>query len=102
MMADKIDKKIVEKVALLSRLTLDEKQTEKFSGQLNSILEYIDKLKEVDTENTLPTSHPIDSVKNVFREDVVKDSLNVEDAIKNAPKRINDFFGVPKVIEENE
>ncbi|MDD4202796.1 MAG: Asp-tRNA(Asn)/Glu-tRNA(Gln) amidotransferase subunit GatC [Candidatus Omnitrophica bacterium] len=99
MSQEKIDKKTVEKVALLSRLTLKTEDIDKFSWQLNSILGYIDKLKEVDTENVLPTTHTVGDIKNVFREDVVKKSLDIADVLKNAPQKIGNFFGVPKVIE---
>ena len=95
-MEQKIDKKTVEKVALLSRLTLKDKDVEKFSKQLNSILVYIDKLKEVDTEKVLPTTHTVGDIKNVFREDTIQKSLNIDEVLKNAPKKIGDFFGVPK------
>ena len=94
-----IDKKTVKKVALLSRLELDEKDTELYSSQLASILSYIDKLNEIDTKNVLPTSHVLPNLKNVFRKDSLKDSLSVEDALSNAPSKEGDFFKVPQVIE---
>ena len=94
-----IDKKTVTKVALLSRLELDEKESELYSSQLAAILSYIGKLNEVDTKNVLPTSHPLQNLKNVFRKDVLKDSLDVDDVLSNAPQREGDLFKVPQVIE---
>ena len=94
-----IDNRTVANVAILSRLELDEKESALYSGQLASILSYIGKLNEVDTKNVLPTSHPLQNLKNVFRKDVLKDSLDVDDVLSNAPQREGDLFKVPQVIE---
>jgi aspartyl-tRNA(Asn)/glutamyl-tRNA(Gln) amidotransferase subunit C len=94
-----IDKKIVENVAILSRLELDEKESALYSGQLASILSYIGKLNEVDTKDVPPTSHVLPNLKNVFRKDVLKDSLDVDDALSNAPQKEGDLFKVPQVID---
>jgi aspartyl-tRNA(Asn)/glutamyl-tRNA(Gln) amidotransferase subunit C len=94
-----IDKKDVMHVALLSRLELDEKDLVIYSKQLAAILSYISKLKEINTDNTAPTSHPLSTLKNVFRKDVLKNSLEVEEVLKNAPSKEGDFFKVPQVIE---
>lgn len=94
-----IDEKTVRHVARLSRLSMPEKDVKNFSEQLNLILDYIDKLNKLDTEGVLPTSHAIGGVKNVFREDKVRKSLSTEDALANAPNKVGDYFGVPKVIE---
>ena len=94
-----IDKKKVQHVALLSRLELDEKESEAYSRQLASILSYIDKLNEIDTKNVLPTSHPLSTLKNVFRKDKLKKSLETDEVLKNAPSKEGDFFRVPQIIE---
>jgi len=94
-----IDKDTVKRVAFLSRLSLDEKEFELYSGQLASILSYIDKLNEVDTKDTPPTSHVLTTLVNVDRPDVLKKSLDVEKALSNAPEKEGDFFKIPKVIE---
>ena len=94
-----IDKKTVTKVALLSRLELDDKESELYSTQLAAILSYIDKLNEVDTKSVLPTSHVLPTLKNVFRKDALKDSLDVSDVLSNAPQKEGDLFKVPQVIE---
>jgi len=94
-----IDKKTVANVAILSRLELDEKESALYSGQLASILSYIGKLNEVDTKNVLPTSHVLPSLKNVFRSDVLKNSLDAADVLSNAPEKEGDFFKVPQVID---
>jgi len=94
-----IDIKDVRHIALLSRLELDEKDLETYSKQLASILSYISKLNEIDTANVHPTSHPLATLKNVFRKDVLKKSLAPEEALKNAPSKEGNFFKVPQIIE---
>ena len=94
-----IDEKTVKHVALLSRLSLNEKELETYSKQLASILSYISKLNEIDTKDVHPTSHALATLKNVFRKDTLKPSLDVDDALKNAPSRDGDFFKVPQIIE---
>lgn len=94
-----IDKNIVKTVAFLSRIELDEKELELYSRQLASILSYINKLKEIDTKSVQPTSHPLTTLKNVFRKDILKKSLELDDVLKNAPSKEGDFFKVPQVIE---
>lgn len=94
-----IDKKEVKHVAFLSRLELDEKALDIYSKQLGSILSYISKLNEIDTKDVHPTSHPLATLKNVFRKDALKKSLDVEEVLKNAPSKEGDFFKVPQVIE---
>jgi aspartyl-tRNA(Asn)/glutamyl-tRNA(Gln) amidotransferase subunit C len=89
--------KDVEYIANLARLEFKEEEKEKFTEQFNKILEYIDKLNELDTENVETLYHVID-LKNVFREDEVKPSYPREEILKNAPSRTEFFFKVPKVI----
>jgi aspartyl-tRNA(Asn)/glutamyl-tRNA(Gln) amidotransferase subunit C len=94
-----IDKKDVQHVALLSRLELGEKELDIYSKQLASILSYISKLNEIDTKAVHPTSHPLATLRNVFRKDKLKKSLEPEAVLKNAPSKEGDFFKVPQVIE---
>ena len=83
---------------MLARLSLTEEEKELFSAQLSSILDYMEKLNELDTENVEPTSHVL-SLSNVMREDTPRDSIPMEDALSNAPDRTEKFFRVPKIIE---
>ena len=94
-----IDKAVVKHVAHLARLALNDRELDHHSSQLASILSYIDKLNEVDTKNVLPTSHALSTLKNVFRKDVLKPSLNADDALANAPQKEEGFFKVPQIIE---
>lgn len=94
----KITIKNVEYVAKLARLSLTEEEKKKFAEQLDVILEYMDELNKLDTENVLPTSHAI-VMKNVFREDEVKKSEVTDNIISNTPEKEGRFFKVKKVIE---
>ena len=68
------------------------------STQLSSILNYINQLQEVNTDHVEPLAHALD-VSNVFREDVLKESINVNEALANAPDRQGNFYGVPAILE---
>jgi len=89
--------KEVEHIAELARLKFSKEELENFTHQLNQILEYMEKLNELDTKNIEPLSYPIGG-NNIFREDELKPSINREQALKNAPDRDDGFFKVPKVI----
>ncbi len=100
----KITKEEVKHVAYLSRLAITEEELEIYSKQLESILEYMDKLNEVNTEKIEPVSSIIKLYKNLnikpkFREDIPKDSECRKEILANAPQRLNNFFKVEKVIE---
>ena len=95
----KIDKTVVKRVALLSRLSLSDDCLALYSRQLASILSYVDTLKEVDTKDVQPTSHALPTLKNVFRKDLLKPSLAADGVLRNAPSKEGLFFKVPKVIE---
>ncbi|HET6513838.1 MAG TPA: Asp-tRNA(Asn)/Glu-tRNA(Gln) amidotransferase subunit GatC [Thermodesulfovibrionales bacterium] len=88
----------VEHIAHLARLSLSEDEEKTFSQQIGSILEYVEKLNELDTSGIEPTSHVIE-MKNVMREDMIWPSLPVDNALANAPDRSGNFYRVPKIIE---
>ncbi|HBS44819.1 MAG TPA: Asp-tRNA(Asn)/Glu-tRNA(Gln) amidotransferase GatCAB subunit C, partial [Paenibacillus sp.] len=69
-----------------------------FTEQMNAILQYAEKLNELDTENVKPTTHVL-QVSNVMRDDVVKESLTQEEALLNAPDDEDGHFKVPAVLE---
>lgn len=97
-MTKKIDQAQVRKVAKLSRLELTEAEVEEFTGQLRAILEYMEKMNELDTTDVQPLAHCL-PISNVFREDVVKESLGTEKALANAPQQDGEFFKVPKILD---
>ena len=88
----------VRHVARLARLALSEEEVKKFQRQLEKILEYVAKLRELNLEGVEPTTHVI-PVVNRLREDQGKESLSKEEALSNAPNTEKGHFRVPKVIE---
>jgi len=89
---------LIEHLAQLARLSVSGSEKILFSNQMDSILNYMDKLNELDTGNVEPTAHVI-SLSNVVREDLLKSSLDIEDALINAPDRTDKFYRVPRIIE---
>jgi aspartyl-tRNA(Asn)/glutamyl-tRNA(Gln) amidotransferase subunit C len=94
----KITRGDVLHVAKLAKLHIEENNIERFTEDLNKILDHIDKLNEIDTEKVEATSHVL-NITNVFRDDTVNISLNKEQALNIAPLSENDHFKVPKIIE---
>jgi aspartyl-tRNA(Asn)/glutamyl-tRNA(Gln) amidotransferase subunit C len=88
----------VERIAKLARLSISSQEKKMFGSQLGKTLDYIEKLNELDTSKVEPTSHVIELI-NVTREDILKQSIPVDDVLKNAPDRSDNFYRVPKIIE---
>jgi aspartyl-tRNA(Asn)/glutamyl-tRNA(Gln) amidotransferase subunit C len=86
------------KVALLARLRLSPEELATFTGQLNSIVDYVAQLQELDTSGVEPLAHGVE-VRNVFRDDVLGPALPREKALANAPDRNAEAFLVPAVLE---
>ncbi len=84
-------------VAELARLSLSPAEIELFTGQLNEILEYVEKLQELDTSGVAPLAHVV-PLYNVFREDQVRESLPLDAVLENAPAREDGNFLVPRII----
>ena len=89
--------KEVEHIARLARLRLTKEEKERYSVQLGKIIEYVRQLNELDLAKVPPTSHVV-PLKNVLREDVVRESLPQEEALRNAPQKEKGYFKVPKVL----
>ena len=88
----------VAKVALLARLRVSPDELQMFTGQLNSIMDYVAQLQQLETTDVEPLSHGIE-VRNVFRDDVRGDALPREAALLNAPERNQESFLVPAVLD---
>lgn len=87
----------VEHVAQLARLRIDDKDAERLTEQMNSILSYMEKLNKLDTEGIEPMAHAL-NLDTPYREDEARPSLENDEALGNAPQRDGSFFLVPKVI----
>ncbi len=94
----KITIKDVEYVAGLAQLRVDEAAKERLAREMGDILAYMDKLNELDTANVEPMMHAME-MTNVFREDVVGESLPRAEALKNAPLHDGEYFMVPRILE---
>ena len=94
----KISTDEVEKIAHLARLDVDEEQKKSLAGQLSHILDYMDKLKDVDVQGVQPSSGAA-FINNVLREDVNQDSPGPDVTLANAPERDEDFYLVPRVVK---
>ena len=82
----------------LSRIKLNNKESEDYINDLNSILEWVEQLNEVNTDNVEPLSNISSSILPK-REDVSKDTNSSQEILENAPDKLEGFFAVPKVVE---
>lgn len=94
----KLNREEVQSVALLAQLRLMPEELEQFTHQLQNILQYMEKLSELDTSGIEPFTHALD-VSNIFREDIVTNTPNTDAILANAPAKSKTFFRVPKIIE---
>lgn len=92
-------KEEIQKIAILAKLKFSDDEIKKFTDQFNEIVEYFNKLNKINTDNIEPLSHPIEIFSNL-REDQLNKSIDINDALLNAPDRDEQFFLVPKVIKE--
>jgi aspartyl-tRNA(Asn)/glutamyl-tRNA(Gln) amidotransferase subunit C len=99
-MEKRIDEAEVRKVAKLSRLDLTDDEVAEFAVQLSAILGYVEKMNELDTDNVEPLAHCL-AVSNVFREDIVRESMGTEKTLANAPDVDDEFFKVPKILDDS-
>ena len=90
---------LVDNLANLARLTFSEQEKVEIKGDLQRMIAFVEKLKEVDTADTEPLLHMTDAM-NVYREDAVKGSMNKQEALANAPAADDNYFKVPKVIKK--
>ena len=88
----------VRYTAQLARLNLSEAEIATYQAQLSQVLEYVERLKQVDVSAVEPTAHA-HAVFNVFRQDDARSWFDAADALANAPRQANQLFVVPKVIE---
>ena len=94
----KIDDKLVERIARLARLSLTGDERTAMVSDLSNILGYIEKLDELDTRDVEPTSHVV-GITNVMRNDSPRPSISADEALSNAPDRVDNFYRVPRIIE---
>ena len=92
-----VDRKLLEHVAEVARIKLNEEEIKKFLPQLEEALEFFSKLKEVDTDNVKPSFQPVE-IKNAMREDIEKESLSQDNALSLAEHKKNGYFKGPRAM----
>jgi aspartyl-tRNA(Asn)/glutamyl-tRNA(Gln) amidotransferase subunit C len=85
-------------VARLARINLTEDEKNAFQKQLDDVLKYVEKLRQADVSHVEAAAHAL-PIFNVFREDAAREWFTAEEALSNAPRKANDLFIVPKVVE---
>lgn len=97
-MANIISDETIEYVGILAKLELSEEEKQQAKKDMGRMLDYIDKLNELDTEGVEPMSH-VFAVNNVFREDVVMNGDDRENMLRNAPAKKDGSYKVPKTVQ---
>jgi aspartyl-tRNA(Asn)/glutamyl-tRNA(Gln) amidotransferase subunit C len=97
-MAD-LNKKTIEELSKLSRIGCTEEEQEAILEDLKKILNYVEQLREIDTEHVPPCNHVLDDIVNVTRDDVVGEILKREEFLANAPSHIGGMIRVPPVLK---
>ena len=97
-MGNVISDETIEYVGILAKLELSDAEKEEAKSDMGRMLDYIDKLNELDTTGVEPMSH-VFPVQNVFREDVVTNGDDSENMLKNAPAERDNMYEVPKTVE---
>lgn len=95
----KVNNELLDHIAHLSRLSFEGEEREAIKQDMENITSFMDKLEELDTSNVEPLIFMLDEV-NVLREDVYKETITHEEALKNAPKKDSDYFRIPKVLDK--
>lgn len=90
---------LVDKLAQLAKLEFKDEKKEQIKGDFQKMLNFVEKLNELDTEGVEPLIHMSDTV-NEFRDDTLEHTISHEDALKNAPEKDSDYFKVPKVLKK--
>ncbi len=93
-----IDKDTVKHIAKLARISLDEKKINSLSKDLSSIMKFIEKLNELNTEKTVPLTSIINASLQAIKDEVLEGKIR-DQILKNSPEKNEEFFVVPKVIE---
>ena len=95
----RISNETIDKIAHLARLEFENEAKVEIAKDMNRMLEFVDKLNELNTDNVEPLIYMSNEV-NVLREDEVRHDISQKEALQNAPKKDSDYFKVPKVVEK--
>lgn len=95
-----VSEKEIERIATLSKLEFDADAKQEIQSDMNNMIEFINKLEEINTDNVEPLLFMTEEV-NVLREDDVNSTITQKEALKNAPQKDSDYFKIPKVIAQD-
>tara|TARA_B110000008_G_C16614273_1_gene421749 strand:+ start:183 stop:485 length:303 start_codon:yes stop_codon:yes gene_type:complete len=95
----KVDDTLVENLSKLAKLKFDKASSEKMKSDLSKILEFLDSISQINTDETAPLIYMSDEV-NVLRNDEIRNEVSQKDALKNAPQKDSDYFKVPTVLKK--
>ncbi|TFF90207.1 MAG: Asp-tRNA(Asn)/Glu-tRNA(Gln) amidotransferase subunit GatC [Promethearchaeota archaeon] len=90
----------IEYLSKLALIDLSDREKKEVSKQLNHIINHFKRLNDLDTTNVEPLRHPIEDLKNVFREDKVENGLNQEEALKNVKNTKEGYIKAPRILKE--
>ncbi|MFH1288399.1 MAG: Asp-tRNA(Asn)/Glu-tRNA(Gln) amidotransferase subunit GatC [bacterium] len=93
-----VNKEVIKKIAKLANIDFEEDALEASAKDLNQILKYVEKLSALNTDGINPTFQVV-PIENVYRDDIVQESLDLEHTLSNAPGKKGEFFTVPKIID---
>ena len=94
-----VDDKLIDDLSRLAKLQFDKQSAEKMKGDLDTILGFVEKLSEVNTDDVDPLIFMSEEV-NILREDSIANEVSQENALKNAPQKDSDYFKVPTVLKK--
>ncbi|MFX1358186.1 MAG: Asp-tRNA(Asn)/Glu-tRNA(Gln) amidotransferase subunit GatC [Promethearchaeota archaeon] len=97
---EEFSKEKLDHLSKLALLDLAEEEKEKLTNELNKILDYFKKINEIGTEDIEPMTHPIEGLKNVFREDIPWKSLTNEEVLKNTQHKKDGYFKAPRILKD--
>lgn len=97
----KLDKETILQLTRLCRIDCTEEEQESLLNDLKKILDYIEQLQQIDTENVPPCNHVLENLSNVYREDVVEELLDRESFLGNAPSHVGGMIRIPPVFKQS-
>ncbi|MBE50615.1 MAG: Asp-tRNA(Asn)/Glu-tRNA(Gln) amidotransferase GatCAB subunit C [Flavobacteriales bacterium] len=95
----KVNNNLIKELSILSKIQFDKNSSQKMKEDLVKILEFIEKLNEVDTDETKPLVY-VSEEKNILRKDICSENYGQHDALQSAPQKDSDYFKVPKIIKK--
>tara|TARA_B100001750_G_C15069835_1_gene380598 strand:+ start:197 stop:487 length:291 start_codon:yes stop_codon:yes gene_type:complete len=95
----KVNNKLIQNISKLAKLKFDDKSSEEMREDLEKMIDFVNKLNEINTEGINPLIYLSDEI-NVQRDDVIKEEISQKDALKNAPQKDSDYFKIPKIINK--